>query len=297
MGSMEEISQAGFNENHERRIRSTFQYIDDLLNDAERAMAAAGSPSLFNKYADDTTPLQRKITRDYINRIRAAMSQLIADYGIPVDPPRTGARWSAQTALLFADISVSELRPEKVQGYGPLPEKAAGALEVMCGQLHALIDRLQKYLAQSASGDLEARLRNLGTTRNGGALLHELERIITAHGLVEMRGPLTTIVERAEKTVFEIGIFGRVSSGKSSLLNHLLERDFLPIGVTPVTAIPTRVRHGAESRVTISFAENEPLTIGLERLAEFPPNSKIPATQNTSCASMLNWMRRGYAKA
>jgi GTPase Era involved in 16S rRNA processing len=277
MISTEEISQAGFNENHERRIRSTFQYIDDLLNDAERAMASAGSPSLFNKYADDTTPLQRKITHDYINRIRAAMSQLIVDYAIPVDPPRTGARWSAQTALLFAEISVSELRPEKVQGYGPLPEKAAQALEVMCAQLHGLLNRLQKYLAQSASGDLETRLRSLDNTRDEVALLHELERIVTAHGLVELRGTLTMIVERAEKTSFEIGIFGRVSSGKSSLLNHLLERDFLPVGVTPVTAIPTRVRHGAQSRATISFAENQPLTIGLERLAEFSSEQQNPS--------------------
>jgi len=58
-------------------------------------------------------------------------------------------------------------------------------------------------------------------------------RIITAHGLVEFRGTLSMLLDRMEGAAFEVGVFGRVSSGKSSLLNYILQTDVLPIGVTP----------------------------------------------------------------
>jgi hypothetical protein len=52
----------GFSEFHQRHIRTTFQYIDKLLSEAEHSMADAGSPSLFRMHSDDTTPIQRKVT-------------------------------------------------------------------------------------------------------------------------------------------------------------------------------------------------------------------------------------------
>jgi GTPase SAR1 family protein len=59
-------------------------------------------------------------------------------------------------------------------------------------------------------------------------LLQDLDRIITTHGFVEYRDALATIIDRMENRIFEIGVFGHVSSGKSSLLNYLLEVDYLP---------------------------------------------------------------------
>jgi hypothetical protein len=61
----------GFSEFHQRHIRTTFQYIDKLLSEAEHSMADAGSPSLFRMHSDDTTPIQRKVTvRAYSGRSR-----------------------------------------------------------------------------------------------------------------------------------------------------------------------------------------------------------------------------------
>jgi hypothetical protein len=51
----------------------------------------------------------------------------------------------------------------------------------------------------------------------------------------------TTHSAEQQAKSFEIALFGRVSSGKSSLLNAVLETNLLPIGVTPVTAVPTRI--------------------------------------------------------
>jgi predicted GTPase len=94
-------------------------------------------------------------------------------------------------------------------------------------------------LGKGAGGDLQQRLQQLGKTGDEIRLLSEIERIITAHGLVEFRGTLSMLLDRMESAAFEVGVFGRVSSGKSSLLNYILQTDVLPVGVTPVTAIPT----------------------------------------------------------
>ncbi len=93
--------------------------------------------------------------------------------------------------------------------------------------------KLRGYLGKGAGGDLQQRLQQFGKTGEEIRLLSEIERIITAHALVEFRGTLSMLLDRMEGAAFEVGVFGRVSSGKSSLLNYILQTDVLPIGVTP----------------------------------------------------------------
>ena len=78
LNKMNEYNDArGFGEHHQRHVRTTFQYIDKLLSEAEHTMADAGSPSPFRMHSDDTTPIQRKVTHDYIMRIREAMRRVM----------------------------------------------------------------------------------------------------------------------------------------------------------------------------------------------------------------------------
>jgi len=74
-----EESAEGFSEPHQRHVRTTFQYIDKLLSEAEHTMADAGSPSPFRRHSDDTTPIQRKVTHDYITRVREAMRRVMEE--------------------------------------------------------------------------------------------------------------------------------------------------------------------------------------------------------------------------
>ena len=126
---------------------------------------------------------------------------------------------------------------------------------------------------------MQARLERLGETGDEVRLLAEIERIITAHGLVEFRGALTMLLDRFETAAFEVGVFGRVSSGKSSLLNYILQTDMLPVGVTPVTAIPTRISHGPVAEAGIEFAEAQPKIIPLSELAEFATEERNPSNK------------------
>ena len=60
-----------------------------------------------------------------------------------------------------------------------------------------------------------------------------------------------------------------MSCGKSSFLNYLAGMDALPVGVTPVTAVPTRLAYGDAPLVIVSFAETQSRSIGLEQLREY----------------------------
>ncbi len=269
-------SDTGLNENHVRHVVSTFRYMDDLLVKAEQIMASAGAPSPFQQYADDTTPLQRKVTHDYVMRLREMMSRQLEELHIPRPAPVTGALWAARSAVTFADIALAEMESKRMSGYGKLSAAAAQKVDAIVAELRAAIERLNDYLAQSVGTDLSARLQRLESTSNEAPLLREMERIITAHGLVEFRNAVTMLVERMENGAFEIGVFGRVSSGKSSLLNHLLGGAYLPVGVTPVTAVPTRISYGERPQVRVEFADSRPEVVELSALADFATEQQNP---------------------
>jgi GTP-binding protein EngB required for normal cell division len=269
----------GFNENHLRSLRVKFQYIDQTLAEVERIMASADSPSLFEQYTPDTTPIQRKVAHGYVARIRDAIRRVINELEVPTPRPHCGALWAARTQLMGVSLTLDELRPRYMRGYGALSEQAGQTLEAVYAELRALTAKLENYLTEGAGENLQVRLQRLEQTTDEVRLLRELERIITAHGLVEFRGALSTLLDRLEAPTFEVGVFGRVSSGKSSLLNHLLGDDYLPVGVTPVTALPTRIQYGKTPQAIIEFAEREPLTAGLSRLAEFCAEQNNPGNE------------------
>jgi GTP-binding protein EngB required for normal cell division len=275
----DETEAHGFSEFHQRHVRTTFQYIDKLLSEAEHTMADAGSPSPFRMHSDDTTPIQRKVTHDYILRIREAMRRVMEELDIPPSEPHSGAVWAAAINLMFCSISLNELTPERMRAYGPLSADAAHRLDAIRAELDGLVAKLRGYLGKGAGGDLQQRLQQLGKTGDEIRLLSEIERIVTAHGLVEFRSMLGMLLDRMEGSAFEVGVFGRVSSGKSSLLNYILQTDVLPIGVTPVTAIPTRISHGPVAEAGIEFAEAQPQIIPLSELAEFATEQQNPGNK------------------
>jgi GTP-binding protein EngB required for normal cell division len=264
------------NESHQRHLVTTFRYIDELLGEAARILATADSASPFAKYTQDSSPVQRKVVDDHIGGISQAMTRIMAELDLPRPAPICGALWAAQTEVSSARIAVAEIRPQAMRGYGALSEADVARIDGIVAELDAALERLTTYLAQGPDADLPARLQKLEQTRDEVPLLRELERIVTAHGLVGLRGTLAMLLDRMDGDSFEIGVFGRVSSGKSSLLNHLLGTAVLPVGVTPVTAVPTRIRSGENTRATIEFAQSPPITVGLERLSEFSSEQQNP---------------------
>jgi len=264
------------NENHSRHLLTTFRHIDNLLSEAEHIMATAGGSSPFAEYTQDSTPVQRKVVHDYIKRVRETLERAMTELELPQPAPVCGAMWAVSGRVTFTHIAVAEMEPQRMRGYGPLSEKDVKRINGTVAELNAALGRLIAYLNKGPDADLQARLQRLEKTGNETALLREVDRVITAHGLVEFRGALAVLLDRMENGSFEIGVFGRVSSGKSSLLNHLLGAEVLPVGVTPVTAIPTRVGSGPVPRAVVEFADSKPVEVELARLGEFSTEQQNP---------------------
>jgi GTP-binding protein EngB required for normal cell division len=264
------------NESQARRLRVTCQYIDKLLSDVESVLNATASKAAFPRYSSDISPAQRRTIEDYIGRVRAQLVRVLEGQGIPKEKPQIPASRSVHVMLGAVDIAVEELKPKYMRGYGEVPDSVATELNGIVGELSGLVSRLDRYLSQAAGQDLKVRLERLGQAGNDLSLLEKIEQIVRERGLVEFRSAIAAVLDRVEDKTFEIAVFGRVSAGKSSLLNAILETDVLPVGVTPITAVATRVLHAADPSLAVWFSEAPTKTFEISRVSEFATEQQNP---------------------
>ncbi|MFZ0037259.1 MAG: dynamin family protein [Candidatus Acidiferrales bacterium] len=267
---------SGLNEFQARRVRIACQYIDRLLGDIEAILNGSASKSPFPRYLADVAPVQRKTIEDYIARLRAQLVRVLDGQEIAEVKPSIPASRAIRVTLSAIDIAAEELKPQYMRGYGDVSDELATQLNGISGELRSLASRLDRYLCEGADQDLRERLKRLEDSGNDTHLLSRIERIVAERGLVEFRGAIASILSRAEDNCFEIAVFGRVSSGKSSLLNAMLGSSVLPVGVTPVTSVPTHIQYGEVARVVVSFAEAPITVVGIEKLADFAAEQQNP---------------------
>lgn len=267
-------------ENHYRYLLNAFRHLDTLLSDAADKLIATDSHRLFLPYRQDATAAQQKILRDYLESLRFVLQRFMQRHAMVVPAPTVSTLKVFHTSLTFARIAVEELRPEYLRGYGELESADEAQVLQVIAELSALLQRIAGYLQSDDSGDLSARLARLESTRDEVQLLRELETIIDRHGLIEFRGALTELVTRMESPRYDIAFFGPVSAGKSSLLNMIVGKPVLPIGVTPITSVVTRLCYGDTARMRVSFASEPALDTSIDQVAQYvtermnPSNSK-----------------------
>ncbi len=270
---------SGLNESHRRRLLANAQHADKLLSDIEGILQASESKSPFPKYRPDVNLQQDRLIRSHISRFRDHLSRVLRAVGVEPEGARLGALHSLRVTLAFVRIAVQEMAPEHLRGYGDLSADSASELRGLCGELEGLIDSLERSLALGAAADLGARLERLQQTTNEAALLRTLENVIGEEELTEFRAPLQSLVEKLELPVFEIAVFGRVSSGKSSLLNHVLGADVLPVGVNPITTVPTRLVYAETPSLAVSLADGRQKRHPIADLAQYASEEQNPGNR------------------
>jgi len=263
------------NGDHLRYVEVSLRHIDELLTDALRILGA-GATTPFQRYRHDATLVQEKVAADYVARVRDAMLRLLEQYNLEPSPEKVSALHATHTLLCSAEIAVEELAPRYLRGYGDLPEEAARRMNGFVAELLDILTQLDRYLMQRPDRDAIARIAQLEQGEQA-QLVTELARMIDAHGLIDLRPALERIVERMESERTEIAIFGRVNSGKSSLLNFLLGTAVLPVGTNPVTAVPVRVVYGRQPWGRAEFTDAIPEKFVLGRLAEFASERMNPS--------------------
>jgi GTP-binding protein EngB required for normal cell division/uncharacterized protein YukE len=273
------MAQESLNPNHARRLSVTCRHIDKLLADMESALSASSSKKAFPEYLPDLTPLQRQVIEDYMARIRSQLVRILDGQDIERPAPSIPVSRSLHTILAFVGIAAEELQPKYMRGYGEIPPAAVVGLNGIAAELLSLTNQLDQYITHRAGENLKERLLQLEQSGNEVAQLKQLEEIISEHGLVEFRSTVAMIVDRIADNSFEIAVFGRVSSGKSSLLNVTLGTDVLPVGVTPITAVPTRITYGKIPALHVWFANRPREQLEISQLADLVTEQRNPGNE------------------
>jgi GTP-binding protein EngB required for normal cell division len=265
----------GLNENHKRRILTSLQYADKMLEDSLHALAPGARP-LFSGYIQDLSPAASRRVGSYAAKIREQMSRLLHKCGIEPPAPGTYASWKLRTCITSLDLTLEDIYPEKLRGYGKMDVSAARDLTWTLQEIRRLVSRLLADISGPEHAQPTDDLLCLKTAPALSALIDRIAAIISHHGLVEFLPALDALLRKVRSHRYEIAVFGKINSGKSSLINRLLQIGSLPVGVTPMTAVPVRVVGGPEPHLRVSFADHVE-DVPTARLAEFASAQQNPA--------------------
>jgi GTP-binding protein EngB required for normal cell division len=279
----------GLTENHERGLLASVQYASKLIRDCEEILAASDRPSPLNRYTGGLTPPQRKIVEDYLHRLQQQLLRFLDAAGISPPPARISAVHALANAMMFVDNALEEMRSRYLRGYGVISPEAERLLDGAVSEMQAQVREIESFLTGASADVLRTRLDSLPVGDPIADDLNTLERIITTYGLVDLRASLTLLVDRALEATFEVAVVGRVSSGKSSLLNALVGAPVLPTGILPMTSVPTRLRRGSQAAVQVTYAHGRTVSYGLDRLGEFVTEAHNPGNEKRVAGVLVEY--------
>jgi predicted GTPase len=104
--------------------------------------------------------------------------------------------------------------------------------------------------------------------KNENILIQEIKRINQLTGAPDLTRPLEVLLNDKQRKV-NIAVLGQFKTGKSSLINSILQQAILPVGVVPLTAIVTQIVYGEEPYVHIQLMDGTELHQSLDQLAVY----------------------------
>ena len=268
-----------FNAAQKLHFRVSCEYMDKMLQEIESILHSAEGASPFSRYQLNLSPAQGRVLEDYIRRFRSQILRALAWQHIELPPPNIPATRAISTHLTFIDIAISELRPSQMRGSGSISETTAAELTGVLKELSSLYENMMIYVKRELEESLQQRVDKLISEGKGSALLQRIESVVTARGFVEFRPRIDMLLSRLEDTTFEVAVFGRVSSGKSSFLNALFQMELLPVGANPITAVPTRVQYGERIASRVRFGSGASTEVPIERFRQLISEAGNPGNR------------------
>jgi GTP-binding protein EngB required for normal cell division len=265
---------AGLNENHRRRLLAAFKYMDDLLGQSLNAIAP-DKPGLYPKCFQDISPSELHWIESYVDKLREQFLSLIKRFDVEIPAPSTPSSWILKTNLKFLEIAIEELYPEHLRGYGEMDPKSASDFTWTLQEVQRLLGQLFAFLTEEKRSQETSGIR-YSAEPAVAAMLEQLSQIIERHRLVEFLPVVNSITRKLETHRYEIAVFGRVSSGKSSFINRLLDIQLLPVGATPITSVPIHILGGEKALLKVIFPDRI-MTLDVEALPEFATEQGNPA--------------------
>src|SRR4026209_653760 len=111
--------------------------------------------------------------------------------------------------------------------------------------------------------------------------LEDLSRLATEAGRDLIAQDAASLLERLRLSVFYVACVGQFKRGKSTVLDAMLGESILPVGVVPVTAVPTVVRYGPARSAKIHLKNGASRPIRIDEVESYisevenPGNAKL----------------------
>jgi hypothetical protein len=138
-----------FQPNHERRLLTTFQHVDEIVSHAVARLDAAATPSPLSEFVPDAQPGQHQLATESLNELRDLMRGFLETHHVPLPERNLSALWAAETACLHANLTVQELRASAMRGCGKLSPDAEAELETLVDRLSDLLQRMSEVFARA----------------------------------------------------------------------------------------------------------------------------------------------------
>ena len=84
------------------------------------------------------------------------------------------------------------------------------------------------------------------------------------------------LLRQVRSGAFRVLVVGEAKRGKSTVVNALLQREVLPTGVVPLTAVSTSVAYGRPERVKVTYRSGVTEVVDLGQLGQFVTESQNP---------------------
>jgi GTP-binding protein EngB required for normal cell division len=95
------------------------------------------------------------------------------------------------------------------------------------------------------------------------------EEVKERYDIESLSGLIASARAMTRESEISVAILGRFKAGKSSFLNHFLGRDFLPVGVVPVTSVVTKIRYGEHEEARVHYRDGRDPEIPLDGIGRY----------------------------
>jgi GTP-binding protein EngB required for normal cell division len=112
-----------------------------------------------------------------------------------------------------------------------------------------------------------------------GGALGRLASLASEYGATRVAQEARALTQRTAEGRFFVACVGQFKRGKSTLLNALVGESVLPVGVVPVTAAITVIRHGPEPRARVNMVDGRTVEIALNQVPEYVTEELNPGNE------------------
>jgi len=150
--------ESGLDENQERWLCVTFEYIDGLLRDTEEVLDGSPVDLAFPRNVSDIPEERRQMIRDAIPPIRQRLVQVLDDLAVPRNQKAIPASRTIRTNLTTIDITLEELK-RKDWGIPGSPSGTSEEMRSIIEELREMVSGLEQCVDAAMDEDSDLRQR------------------------------------------------------------------------------------------------------------------------------------------